>query len=245
MVATPTMALMTIDPAAPRIKEVAAGCELRVIVADDRHARVRLVQEPSHQNPRPGQQLGSTAEMFGAELVPGQEYPLLGGTRTAIYTWHGCKIQVSGPTAREYDAPNVVMRDYLSCAAVLEQRRQRADDLDLPAPRVLVCGSSFSGKSSLCQVLCNYALRREHTPIYVDLDTRYSSCRQLQGLPACVTATPVEHTHDEEPQRRLAYFYGHIDWQDNPRLYERVVFHLSRVVTSKLSYGATPEGARS
>lgn len=76
---------------------------------------------------------------------------MLGGTRTAIFSWHGCKVQVSGPTVQEYDAPNVVMRDYLCCAAVLEQRRQRADDLGLPAPRVLVCGSAFSGKSVLCQ----------------------------------------------------------------------------------------------
>merc|ERR1712151_365781 len=182
--------------------------------------------------------------MGGAELVPGQEHPLLGGTRTAIYTWHGCKVQIIGPTQQEYDAPNVVMRDYLSCAAVLEQRRQRAEDLDLPAPRVLVCGSAFSGKSSLCQVLCNYALRREHTPIYVDLDTRYSSIRQLQGLPACVTAMPVEHPADEEPQRRMGYFFGHIDWSDNPRLYERAVSHLSRVVMAKLAHNISAEGAR-
>merc|ERR1719401_1452922 len=242
--AAPAMALMTIDPAAPRVKEVAPGCELRIIVADDKHARVRLVQEPSHQNPRPGQPVTSSAEIFGAEMVPGQDVPLLGGTRTAIYTWHGCKIQITGPTSQEYDAPNVVMRDYLGCAAVLEQRRQRAEDLDLSAPRALVCGSAFSGKSSLCQMLCNYALRREHTPLFVDLDPRYSDIRQLQSLPACISATPVEHAPEEEPQRRIAYYFGHIDWSDNPRLYERQVAHLSRVVQAKLAHGSSPEGAR-
>merc|ERR1719183_2883529 len=163
--------------------------------------------ESQAQNPALSQKRGlpvaTSAEMFGAELVPGTEYPLLGGTRTAIFTWHGCKIRLSGPTNQEYDAPNVVMRDYLSCAAVLEQRRQRADDLHLPAPRVLVCGNAFSGKSSLCQILCNYALRREHTPIFIDLDTRYSSIRQLQGLPASVTAMTLEHPADEEAQRRM------------------------------------------
>merc|ERR1719401_391038 len=242
--AAPAMALMTIDPAAPRVKEVAPGCELRIIVADDKHARVKLVQEPSHQNPRPGQPVTRSAEIFGAEMVPGQDVPLLGGTRTAIYTWHGCRIQITGPTLQEYGAPNVVMRDYLGCAAVLEQRRQRADDLDLPAPRVLVCGSSFSGKSSLCQMLCNYALRQEHTPVFVDLDPRYSSIRQLQSLPACVSAMPVEHSADEEPQRRIAYFYGHLDWSDNPRRYERVVSHLSRVVSAKMAHSTSAEGVR-
>jgi len=240
--------LVQVDPAGPRIKELAAVCELRIIVDDDKHARVKLLSEQRPPTQLAGQQgvppVTTSADMFGAELVPGQDYPLLGGTRTAIYTWHGCRIQVSGPTAQEYDAPNVVMRDYLSCAAVLEERRQRADDLAMPAPRVLVCGSAFSGKSSLCQVLCNYALRREHTPVYVDLDTRYSSIRQLQGLPACVTAMPVEHAADEEPSRRMAYFFGHIDWIDNPRLYERVVSHLSKVVLAKLNHNTSPEGAR-
>jgi len=239
-------ALVPLDPAAPRVKDLAPGCELRIIVDDDKHARIKLLGEsaPQGQAPRPGQPLTTSAEIFGAELVPGQDYPLLGGTRTAIYTWHGCKIQITGPTMQEYDAPNVVMRDYLGCAAVLEQRRQRAEDLDLPAPRVLVCGSAFSGKSSLCQMLCNYALRREHAPVFVDLDPRYSSIRQLQSLPACVSAMPVEHAADEEPQRRIAYFFGHLDWSDNPRLYERVVSHLSRVVAAKMAHSTSPEGVR-
>jgi len=206
---------------------------------------VRLLPgEQPQQGSRPGQAVKSSAEIFGAEMIPGQDYPLLGGSRNAIYTWHGCKIQISGPTRQEYDAPNVVMRDYLGCAAVLEQRRQRADDLDLPAPRVLVCGSAFSGKSSLCQMLCNYALRRGHTPVYVDLDPRYSAVQQLQSLPASITAMPVEHPADEEPSRRISYFFGHLDWVDNPRLYERVVSHLSRVVSVKMSHSTSPEGIR-
>eukprot|EP00439_Symbiodinium_sp_Y106_P079093 s842_g17.t2 len=235
--------LMALDPTAPRVKVLAPGCELRLIVDDDKHARVKLLPEQV-PNPRPGQPAETSAEIFGAELVPGQDYPLLGGSRTAIYTWHGCKVQVSGPTVQEYDAPNVVMRDYLCCAAVLEQRRMRADDLGLPAPRVLVCGSAFSGKSSLCQILCNYALRREHTPVFVELDTRYSSIRQLQSVPACVTAMTVEHASDEEPMNRIAYFYGHLEWSANPEWYQRVVSHLSRVVSAKLSHATSREGAR-
>ncbi|CAJ1374503.1 unnamed protein product [Effrenium voratum] len=230
------------DPTAPRVKVIAPGCELRLIVDDDKHARVKLL--PQQMPAKPGQPAEASCEIFGAELVSGQDYPLLGGTRTALFSWHGCKIQVSGPTVQEYDAPNVVMRDYLCCAAVLEQRRIRAEDLGLPAPRVLVCGSAFSGKSTLCQILCNYALRREHTPIFVDLDTRYSNTRQLQGMPACVTAMTVDHAADEEPLSRMAYFFGHLDWSDNARWYQRVVSHLSRVVSAKLSTATSREGAR-
>jgi len=82
------------------------------------------------------------------------------------------------------------------------------------------------------------------SPVFVDLDPRYSNIRQLHGLPACVSAMPVEHAADEEPQRRMAYFFGHIDWSDNPRLYERVVYHLSRVVLAKMSHSTTPDGIR-
>jgi polyribonucleotide 5'-hydroxyl-kinase len=111
------------DPAAARIRQLGPGSELRIIVDDDKHAKVKLIKEEGQrQNSARQQKLGlppaATAEMFGAELVPGTEYLLLGGTRTAIFTWHGCKIQISGPTNQEYDAPNVVMRDYLNCAAV-------------------------------------------------------------------------------------------------------------------------------
>lgn len=235
------------DPAAPRIRLLGAGSELRIIVDPDKSCKVRLVKDNATAYPQQkkrGMPVATSAEMFGAELVPGEWHLLLGGTRTAIFTWHGCKLEISGPTNQEYDAPNVVMRDYLGCAAVLEQRRQRAEELDLPAPRVLVCGSAFAGKSSLCQILVNYAMRREHTPLFVDLDTRYSNARQLQGFPACISAMPVEHPADEEPQRRLAYFFGHIDWSDNPSLYELLVSHLSKVVIAKLSHGISPEGAR-
>ena len=34
-----------------------------------------------------------------------------------VFHYFHCGSQVSGPTVQEYDAPNVVMRDYLCCAA--------------------------------------------------------------------------------------------------------------------------------
>jgi len=120
-------ALMPVDPAGPRIKELGPGSELRIIVDDDKHARVKLVEDKAKQAGKNGAPITSSAEMFGAELVPGREYLLLGGTRTAIYTWHGCKIQISGPTVQEYDAPNVVMRDY----PVAKQCWSREDNVQM------------------------------------------------------------------------------------------------------------------
>eukprot|EP00434_Breviolum_minutum_P025943 symbB.v1.2.022936.t1/scaffold2056.1/size90925/10 len=48
----------------------------------------------------------------------------------------------------------------------------------------------------------------------------------------------------QEPLNRIAYFFGHLDWSDNPRWYQRVVSHLSRVVSAKLSHATSREGAR-
>lgn len=87
-------------------------------------------------------------------------------------------------------------------------------------------------------------MKRERTPLFVELDTRYSSIRQLQGLPACVSACPIEHTADEEPSRRTAYFYGHIDWSEHPKLYENTVSHLSRVVLAKLQHATSADAHR-
>ena len=39
--------------------------------------------------------------------------------------------------------------------------------------QVLVTGSSGSGKSSVCHILCNYALRCGWTPLFLELDPRY------------------------------------------------------------------------
>merc|ERR1740139_1205149 len=99
--ATSSTALVPLDPTAARIKELGPGCELRIIVDDDKHTRVKLLGDAQssskQQQSRVGQPVTTSAEIFGSELVPGTEYPLLGGTRTAIYTWHGCKIQINGP----------------------------------------------------------------------------------------------------------------------------------------------------
>jgi len=39
-----------------------------------------------------------------------------------------------------------------------------------PGPMVLILGSNFSGKTTLCHILCNYSLKLGWNPIYVDLD---------------------------------------------------------------------------
>mmetsp|Transcript_60773 Transcript_60773/g.140407 ORF Transcript_60773/g.140407 Transcript_60773/m.140407 type:complete len:434 (-) Transcript_60773:9-1310(-) len=205
-----------------------AGTELRVVAAED-GVRIRILQGGA-----PQAQVGE--EMFGAELLPDQDYVLRKGQRGAIYTYFGCVLAVVGKTAQDYVAPNQVMKEYVQCAAILEKRRQRAEDLGNRAPRVLVTGSSQSGKSTLCTMLCNYAVRRERTPVFVELDTRYSSQVQLGGVPGAVSASVIDSTAwDDEPVETISYFFGHVEWTDAPQLFQKVTGMLATLVRRKLS----------
>ena len=82
------------------------------------------------------------------------------GSRAAVYTWHGVYLEVSGGIAHEYAAQTATMQDYFHVADILEQKRLRAEERGDSAPRVLVTGAASSGKTALCQLLCNYAIRK-------------------------------------------------------------------------------------
>jgi polyribonucleotide 5'-hydroxyl-kinase len=59
---------------------------------------------------------------------------------------------------------------YINIHQVLQNLRQQAKDNKRPGPRVLVAGPTDTGKSSLCRMLLNWAVRSDHQPTYVDLD---------------------------------------------------------------------------
>jgi len=223
-----------------RSKDIMPTNELRIMVNEDQKAGIKILGDP----PRKGDTtIPRSGEIFGKELVMGLEYPLAPGTRTAVFTWHGATVQVTGSTAQEYDAPNTMMKDYVNCAAILERKRIRAEEFNTAAPRAIVVGSASSGKSTLCQILVNYALRRERNPIFVELDTRYSSI--TAGLPGAISAMPAaENLEEEESRSRMAFFYGQADWTDYPRLYEKLVMRLARCVDTKLSVTSSEERKR-
>lgn len=60
---------------------------------------------------------------------------------------------------------------YLNCHAGLEQLRKKADEnSELHGPVLMVVGPTDVGKSTLCRILLNYAVRMGRRPIFVDLD---------------------------------------------------------------------------
>ena len=67
------------------------------------------------------------------------------------------------------------MTFYVNVSNALEGLRVTAEKDDKPGPNVLVAGPTDVGKTTLCRILLNYAVRSARTPVFVDLDLGQSS----------------------------------------------------------------------
>lgn len=118
--------------------------------------------------------ISGKAEIFGTELVCGNDILLNEGERGTVVTFHGCKITVKGSgldafvmdAVEDHDLPHV----YVNIHANLQKARSKAFESQTRGPRVLVCGPENVGKSVLCRTLTNYAARRGSKPILVDVN---------------------------------------------------------------------------
>ena len=54
------------------------------------------------------------AEIFGTELAPNKCYTFLPGANVAVFTWHGCRLKLTGKTGGTYIATEtpMVSRDF-------------------------------------------------------------------------------------------------------------------------------------
>ncbi|OAD70147.1 hypothetical protein PHYBLDRAFT_126526 [Phycomyces blakesleeanus NRRL 1555(-)] len=189
--------------------------------------------------------LKGTAEIFGTELAMNVPYTF-SGRKAAVYTWHGCKIEVKGQFLVEYTANETPMTSYFNAHMAIQQMREKAKRDGERGPRVLVIGPHDVGKTSLCKTLVSYALRQNEKPIYVSLDTSEGSIT----MPGTVTATCISHIIDIEegfgssattaanmgaPTIPLAYYYGYENPSENVKLYKLIVSRLANAVKSRMS----------
>jgi polyribonucleotide 5'-hydroxyl-kinase len=154
--------------------------------------------------------LAGTAELFGTELAASQTYTF-SGTKAAIYTWHGCTLEVSagdtistidglgsvglnGEGARgygaggcqsEYTAEETPMVEYANVHFALETMRQEAKAMGKDGPRVLILGPENAGKTSVAKILTAYATKVGRQPIVVNLDP----AEGMLSVPGTLTAT--------------------------------------------------------
>lgn len=133
--------------------------ELRIEVAAGSEAKVTI--------------LDGQAEIFGTELVRNKQYVFGGGARLAVFTWHGCLVQIEGNLEVDYISAETPMVIYLNVHMALEQMRQKVEKGEGSksfGPKVMICGPVNVGKSTLTKILLNYSVRMGRRPVLVDLD---------------------------------------------------------------------------
>ena len=172
------------------------------------------------------------AEVFGTELTKGHKYTFHHGSKVAVFTWHGCQLTLEG-SADAYTSKETPMNYYLNLHGCLEKMRNEAAIQLSKGPIVLVCGPTDVGKTTLCRILLNYAVRRGHTSMFVDLDVGQGSI----GIPGVVGLHSIEVPASVESGfsqvAPLLYHFGSTSPGTNLNLYEHQIKRCANAVKSK------------
>lgn len=190
------------------------------------------------------QLVSGDAELFGTELAQKQSY-IFTGTKAAIYTWHGCRIEVIGECQVEYSAEETPMTSYANLHFALERLRDQAPDEGVDGPRVLLLGPENAGKTSLAKLLTAYATRSGRQPVIVNLDTKEG----MFSLPGTITAASFSSIIDVEQgwgssptsgpapvpvKLPLAYYYGMANPEECTQVFNPLVTRLALSVIGRL-----------
>ena len=190
------------------------------------------------------QLLSGTAELFGTELAQKQTY-VFNGTKAAIFTWQGCRIEVIGECQVEYLAEETPLITYANLHYALERLRDQASVDGKEGPRVLVLGPENAGKTSLVKFLTAYATRSGRQPVVVNLDTREGMLTIPGNLSASTFSSiiDVEDGWGSSPMSvpiqvrvklPLVYHCGLAFPDENPQIFKPVVTRLALSAMSKL-----------
>ncbi|KAJ7221034.1 Pre-mRNA cleavage complex II protein Clp1-domain-containing protein [Mycena haematopus] len=204
------------------------------------------------------------AEVFGAELAANKPYLFGSECKAAIFTWRGCTIEVTGHPSTEYVSEETPMAAYANLHIAFEQMRVRAlrdlrgspvpeyeRDKPTDPPRVLVLGPEHSGKTTICKLLINYAVRAGQgwSPLLVNTDPAeggwaapgaLSVAPVHSPLPTCSPGSPLGAAATSAPTALssnallpLAYWYGHAETKRNPLLVERIIRNIGENINDK------------
>ena len=214
-----------------RTQDLAANTEYRFEVSFSRTLTVKLQS--------------GTAEFFGTELAPSTTYTFQ-GTKGAIFTWHGCKLEIGGELESDYIAEETPMMSFANMHFALEQLRDKSvasGGVEM-GPRVLVVGPENSGKTSLVKTLTSYAVKMDRQPMVVNLDPRQG----MLSVPGSFSAAAYSSIVDIEEgwgsspisgpspipvKMPLVYHYGLKDPEEG-KLFKPLVTRMALAVTSRL-----------
>ncbi|XP_038044313.1 polyribonucleotide 5'-hydroxyl-kinase Clp1-like [Patiria miniata] len=173
------------------------------------------------------------AEVFGTELLKSRVYKFTSLAKVAVYTWHGCSLNLKGKTEVAYISRDTPMTVYLNTHAALEQMRQQAEQEGTRGPRVMVIGPTDVGKSTVCRLLLNYAVRVGRRPTFVDIDVGQG----VISVPGTIGALLIERPADIEEGFSLAgplvYHFGATTPGANLKLYTLLVSSMAEVFNKR------------
>ncbi|MCP9258141.1 Protein CLP1 [Dirofilaria immitis] len=183
------------------------------------------------------------AEVFGTELIQHKKYVFPPGSRVAVFTWKKAVVELVGKTESAYVAEQTPMARiiiYLNTHAALEQLREHAESVVMQqeqarGPSLMIVGPTDVGKTTVCRILCNYAVRVGRTPIFVDLDVGQFMVSGSISVPGTVGALYIEKTADVvegfDKRAPLVYHFGNLSPGSNIPLYDLLVKQLAEAVS--------------
>jgi polyribonucleotide 5'-hydroxyl-kinase len=187
-----------------------------------------------------------SAEIFGTELPIGHKFTF-SGTKSAIFTWNGCTLEVRGSPTVEYTSEETPMTAYTNLHFALERLRGAASESPTAqGPRIAIIGPEDAGKTSLVKILTAYAVRQGRKPAVVNLDPKEG----VLSIPGTLTATSFSTIMDVEEgfgssptsgpspvpvKLPLVYYYGLESPEGNTKLYKALVSRIAVAVSSRLS----------
>jgi polyribonucleotide 5'-hydroxyl-kinase len=176
--------------------------------------------------------LSGTAEIFGTELLLSKVYTLT-GCKVALFSWHGCEIEVKGSFEVAYVSDETPMMLYLNTHLALEWMRYQAEKDHMKGPRVMLCGPTDVGKSSISRILISYAVRQGHYPIFVDLDVGQGALSVPGAMAAVALNRPVDIEEGYSNLEPLTYFYGHTSLNGSPKVFRKHMGQLAKVIQQR------------
>jgi len=184
--------------------------------------------------------LSGHAEIFGTEMVVHNKYQFSRGAKFAVFTFQGCRVQVQGSMEVEpYTSKETPMLLYLNTHAALEQLRQKAEDArgreSARGPITMLVGPTDVGKSTVCRLLLNYAVRLGRKPVYVDLDVGQGAIAVPGSLGAVLVERPASVEEGFSQSSPIVYHYGHKTPGTNTVLYNQLVSRLADVVRERMA----------
>jgi polyribonucleotide 5'-hydroxyl-kinase len=150
----------------------------------------------------------------------------------AIFFWTDGRIWIEGNIPNIYTGSHTPMIKYLMAHNLVEEKRKEALNNNKIGPKVLVAGSNFSGKSTLCHILLNYGIKLGWTPLYVDLDLSNEI-----SVPGAIAAGVVDYIipNDYTIDNSISLFHGSLNNDMNVYLYEKQINELASLVNNKLN----------